>query len=526
MRAPIALLVYFFAVPAAAQNLVVSDAPEAVSLTVYRASGQGEQPININWPQGYALITETRTITIPAGEALIRFEGVADGMFPESAIVTGLPNGVREKNRDARLLSPSGLVDAYLKRAVTITRTDKATGKTTSQEAMITSAPGGAVVLQTDSGYEALHCTGLPERLGYGGVPASLSAKPTLSVVTNSDRAVTVKLTLTYMSAGFDWRANYVAQVTNKSKGDTGSRVGKSNVELFAWLTLANGGNQSFTNANTMAIAGEPNRTRRGQQPRPVGGALQLKCWPMQRTDQVPFRPGFAPPPPPPMMYEASAVYAPAAAMDIAVTGRMQKDRSKLTAVVVAEQEDIGDLKLYRIPEPVTVNAKGQKQVAMLVKPEAAFDRYYDADVSNYSGASAPMGIRLRTDNLKDKGLGLPMPSGQVMIFEDSKYGPLLTAGRATIKDRAVGDEVKLYVGPSSDVRMKVVMTAETKKTQTFRVEVTNARNEAVNAEIQIPYQLNGKPNGVSKVDGVPTWKVTLPANSDAVLNYVIKNSQ
>lgn len=525
MRLVIALIVYFFAMPAAAQNLVVSGAPEAVSLTVYRASGQGEQPINIGWPQGYALITETRTITIPAGEALIRFEGVAEGMFPESAIVTGLPNGVREKNRDARLLSPSGLVDAYLKRAVTITRTDKATGKSVAQNAMITAAPGGAVVLQTDSGYEALHCTGLPERLSFGGIPTSLSAKPTLSVVTNSDRAVTVKLTLTYMSAGFDWRANYVAQVSDKAKGSTGSGVGKSNVELFAWLTLANGGNQSFSNANTMAIAGEPNRTRRGPSVRPVGGALQLKCWPMQRTDQVPYRAGYAYPPPP--SPELRTLYAPAAAMEVVVTGQLlDKERSKLTAVVVAEQEDIGDLKLYRIPEPVTVNAKGQKQVAMIVKPEAAFDRYYDADISNYSENSAPMNIRLRTENRKEKGLGLPMPSGQVMIFEDSKYGPLLTAGRATLKDRAVGDEVKLLVGQSSDVRMKVIMIKEIKKTQSFRVEITNARNEPVNAEIQIPYELSGKPNGVAKVDGVPTWKVTVPANSDVSLNYIVKIPQ
>jgi hypothetical protein len=517
MRAAIALLVYFFPVPAAAQAIITSEAPEAVSLTVYRASGQGEQPMNINWPQGYALITETRTISIPQGEALIRFEGVAEGMFPESAIVTGLPNGVREKNRDARLLSPSGLVDAYLKRAVTITRTDKATGTKVEQEAMITAAPGGAVVLQTNSGYEALHCTGLPERLSYGGVPSNLSAKPTLSVITNSDRAVTVKLTLTYMSAGFDWRANYVAQVTDKAGGGTGA----SNVELFAWLTLANGGNQSFANANTMAIAGEPNRTRRGPQPRPVGGALQLRCWPMQRTDQVPYRTGYAyppPPSPPPPMY----VPAPVSMMDVVVTGSMAR-KNRVQAGLVAEQEDIGDLKLYRIPEPVTVNAKGQKQVAMLVKPEAAFDRYYDADVSEYGEQSQPMFIRLRTDNRKEKGLGLPMPSGQVMIFEDSKFGPLLTSGQATLKDRAIGDEVKLYVGQSSDVRMKVVMISETKKQQSFRVEITNARNEAVNAEVKIPFELIGKPKGVGKVDGIPTWKTTLPANGEAALSYVIK---
>ncbi|MFN5645602.1 MAG: hypothetical protein ACK450_13535, partial [Sphingomonadales bacterium] len=132
-----------FAAPALAQSVVTSDAPEAVSLTVYRAAQRGEAPIAKDWPRGYALITETRTLSIPAGESLIRFEGVAEGMFPESAIVTGLPKGVKEKNRDARLLSPSGLVDAYLRREVTLTRTRLATGAVREPGAMI-SAGGEA----------------------------------------------------------------------------------------------------------------------------------------------------------------------------------------------------------------------------------------------------------------------------------------------------------------------------------------------------------------------------------------------
>ena len=114
--------------PTFAQTIITSPEPEAVSLTVYRGQKYGNAPIDKNWPTGYALITETRTVTIPAGESVVRFEGVAEGMFPESAIVTGLPKGVKEKNRDARLLSPQGLVDAYLKRAVTLTRTSRATG--------------------------------------------------------------------------------------------------------------------------------------------------------------------------------------------------------------------------------------------------------------------------------------------------------------------------------------------------------------------------------------------------------------
>lgn len=109
---------------------VISGAPSHASLTVYRGDEQSQcdlRDVDITWPCGYALITETRVVDLPAGEFVLRFEGVAEGAFPETAIVSGLPHGVIEKNRDARLLSPSGLVDAYLRRAVQIRRTNIAT---------------------------------------------------------------------------------------------------------------------------------------------------------------------------------------------------------------------------------------------------------------------------------------------------------------------------------------------------------------------------------------------------------------
>lgn len=524
MRGLSALILLLAASPVAAQTVAVSAEPEAVSLTVYRGQKYGNAPIDPNWPTGYALVTETRTVTIPAGESLVRFEGVAEGMFPETAIVTGLPRGVKEKNRDARLLSPLGLVDAYLKREVKITRTNKATGAEREYDAIITSAPGGAVILQTGDGYEALRCTGLPERMGFDKVPPNLSAKPTLSVITQSDKPATAKLTLTYMAAGFDWQANYIAQVQERGLD------GKSKVDMFAWLTLANGGNQSFVNANTMAIAGEPNRVARAAQARPTGGPLQLKCWPMQRTHQVPYRPGYdvsppyAPPPPPPapMMYEA----ADAEAIMVTAARRSEQKSMSPVAVVVAEQENLGDLKLYRIPEPVTVNAKGQKQVAMLVKPGAAFELLYTANIEEYaddeSNDTFPMVTLLRSENRKDKGLGLPMPQGQVMVFENSQSGPLL-AGQTNLKDRAVGDELEIAIGQASDVRYRVTKISETRDRQRFRVQITNARNAPAYVEIEIPFELRGNPKGITKVDGVPTWKTKVAGNGDAELFYEVK---
>ncbi|MEQ1539264.1 MAG: hypothetical protein ABL928_10070 [Sphingorhabdus sp.] len=519
--------------PALAQQQVTSPEPEAVSLTIYRDPSRGDQPIDADWPSGYALITETRTVQIPAGESLVRFEGVSEGMFPESAIVTGLPKGVREKNRDARLLSPAGLVDAYLKRAVTLTRTDKATGKAREQQAMITAGPDGGVILQTAEGFEALRCTGLPERMAYGGVPAGLSAKPTLSVMTNSDRAVTATLTLTYMAAGFDWQANYVTQLSDDESAATGT-IGKTKVALFAWMTLANGGNQSFLNANTMAIAGTPNREDNAEPPAATPTELIIRCWPQQRTHEVPFRGqqqfpwGRYQPEP------DNAYYDDANGAEIVVTAARMKQSlmdipMAVTAVTVAELEDLGDLKLYRIPEPVTVNAKGQKQVAMIVKPDAKFNRLYrarlDEPIYIPLGENTPLSIILKTDNKTENGLGLPLPSGQAMVFEDSNFGPLL-AGEAALRDRAIGEKVELLVGTASDVQMVVTQISERKYQKGYKVTITNARNEPINAEIEIPFDLRGKPKGIRKVDGMPTWSATVPTNNEVSFEFTLKLSR
>ncbi|HEY0132196.1 MAG TPA: hypothetical protein VGB57_12415, partial [Allosphingosinicella sp.] len=100
------LLLAAAAAAGAAEPVARSPGPEAVAVTVYRAPGRGaDQGMDLRWLNGFALVTETRRISIPAGESDVRFEGVAGGILPESAIVSGFPDGVREKNQDAWLLS-------------------------------------------------------------------------------------------------------------------------------------------------------------------------------------------------------------------------------------------------------------------------------------------------------------------------------------------------------------------------------------------------------------------------------------
>ncbi|RZL83966.1 MAG: hypothetical protein EOP66_03305, partial [Sphingomonas sp.] len=253
-------------------TIVTSSAPDHVALTVYR-SPSGKGAMNLQYLGGFALVTETRRVRLPRGPAVLRFEGVAEGIVPVSAIVDGLPGGTIEKNRDARLLSPASLVDGTLGREVTLTRTDKATGRKVSEPATIVAGPVPGVILRTTAGIEALRCSGLAERLDFARVPASLSSKPVLSVTTTSPTARTVTVRLSYLASGFDWRASYVTSLTGD--GQT--------VDLFAWLTLANGNPEVFPNADVQAVAGRLNRVALPAIPA-TAGALSLVCFPLGTT--------------------------------------------------------------------------------------------------------------------------------------------------------------------------------------------------------------------------------------------------
>lgn len=491
----------------------------ATSVTLYgNPNQQGE--INRADPQGYALITETRRISLPAGESMIRFEGVAEGMFPETAIITGLPQGVREKNRDARLISPAGLVDAYLRRKVQLRRTNRQTGRAVEQDAILRAGPYGGIVLETAEGVEALGCAGLPERMLFDGVPEGLAAKPTLSVLATSERAVTATVQISYIAQGFDWTTSYIAELAEDGRTLT----------LFAWVTIASGDSQSFVNANTQAVAGKPNKESHDDPPPAPSPELELRCWPLDTTSTHPRQYLYRAPPPPSAAYDdaedSNAI--------IVTAQRMSPAFAAAPIAVTALQEELGDLKLYRIPEPVTVAAKSQKQVAMFRKEGVSFERIYTATVSKnpffgYSRRGAAddqratdsnaMDSLLRLKNVKAKGLGLPLPAGQVSLFE-FVGGTRLLVGEDDVKDRAIGEDVEFVVGESPDVRI-AVSSLDTNKG--FRARLTNARNQPVTAEVRIASELAGKPKGLVRKNGRWLWRTTVPANGEAKLEYRLK---
>lgn len=483
---------------AGAQSVVTSPGPDHVAVTVYRDPDRGLDPLNLGWLGGYALVSETRRVRLPAGESELRFEGVTSGIVPQSAIVTGLGEAVVEKNRDARLLSPGALLDASLGERLLLKRTDKATGRVREQEAIVRATSDG-VVVQTSNGVEALRCTGLPETLIANRVPAGLSAKPTLSVRVRSPQPVERDVTLSYITNNFDWQANYVAELS----------PGGDKVTLLAWLTLANGDQTDLADADTQAVAGRLNRDRVYV---PAGEAkpVTISCWPRGTTSDIPEYASpvtvlsaedivltgsrvMAPPPPPPP--------APMAE-------RGGED-------VIAQEEKLGDVRLYRIPEQVTVAAHSQKQVMLLKRAAVAVEFVYRLQPSPSEFESAFERV-LVTRNEPGKGLGLPLPAGGVALF-GRQNGRRVLLGEGRVDDHAVGEKVEIPFDEAPGIRARGSVLRHGDDTQ-FVVTVSNDAREARNIEVRLPPDARGAQ--LVKSDGSILWRTRVPANGTAELRY------
>lgn len=496
-RLGVGLILALTALPAGAQS--VSPAADTVAVTIYRAPDRSaDTPIDRSWLRGYALITETRRVAIPAGRTTLRFEGVAAGILPESAIVTGLPSGVREKNLDADLLSPRNLYAGSFGRPVTIRRT--IAKRIVEEPAIIRSGPDGAAIVQTRDGFVAVDCGPGRETLTYHNVPTNAPARPTLSVALESPAAASVTVTLSYLAWGFDWQADYVATL----------RPDGHSADLFAWLTLASSDTTRFANAETMVVAGKVARDDRAPPPwlRRPHGEQTFQCFPRAAAEPV------------------QPVAARSEAMDIIVTGmRVFAPPPPPPAPPpppMARQEDLGDLKLYRVPGRTTVAAMAQKQVAMLARNAVPVEILYTVRGERGGTIGAPM-LTIRAENRKDTGLGVALPAGRIALFQPRAGTPLLI-GEGALSDKAVGERVDARVAQATQVMLEDRRKATANNGIVEVMTVRNANPHPVEFEARLDAEgfkeLAEHGKGLTRKDGALLWTITVPANGERTLSY------
>ena len=527
MRWLLALLLTFgLAWPAVAGDVTASP-PSDVGVTIYRNPGRNGGGMELGSLGGFAVVTETRQITIPAGRSRIRFVGVIDGIIPESAIVTGLPSGIIEKNRDAALLSPSSLMRAARGKTITLTRTNRTTGKAEQVSAEIVSASEDGVMVRTASGIEALRCSGIPERFGYGLEAEGLSALPTLSVQTRSAKPITARITLTYIAEGFDWAANYTAQLSPDGK----------TADIGAWITLANGNSVSLNNARTQIVAGGLHREYVekfiNNQPQVIA-----RCWPMQRTSDIPLKPdrpySLVNPYLPQDRYRYDGIYSDKSG-NIVVTAQRRNEMLQSAPVAVTAYnsappppEQLGDLKLYTVPQRTTVAAMQMKQTRLLDQHAVPVEFFYAAELAamDWRAEDEINGIRMiRTFNDKAHQLGLPLPAGSI-LFQQDHFGRTMVVGEPSLTDKAEDEKIELPLGEASDLTIKRRTLRRDDKSQDGEVTISNAGSNDLILELKLPLAGGQKLTTVDHAheqrDGQPLFILKVPAGDRVVLRYTV----
>ncbi|WP_312147723.1 DUF4139 domain-containing protein [Brevundimonas sp.] len=508
-----------------AQTESVSARPDTATVVIYRdrpvdtvaLMEESRQPWNRLDREGLALIVETRTVDLPAGEGIIRFRGLATGVVPQSAVLEGLPAHVVERNADFDLLSPASLMEKSVGEVVRVVRTNPATGEQVEKAAVIRAGAQGTV-LEIDGRFEALDCSGQTERIIFDRVPEGLGDQPVLSVRTRAERAGRHTVTLAYLATGLQWSADYVARL-DPSDGT---------LDLTGWLTLANFGGTGFPDAPVQVVAGTLRKDEGTVPVEPMVRYQQNQCWPQGTTT---FGSGeFAsygvppPPPPPPPMAAPSPVMAMA---------RESVDEIVVTGARIVRQGELGDYKIYTLPEPTTVAARQTKQVRFLEREGVAYERVYRAYVQNADDETRPTDIVLKLRNEEDAGLGVALPGGSVAVMQPDGAGGVLLAGQDRFVDKGVGLPVRLSFGESPDVRVQTRLVKSTSSTrgavETNRSEietiVTNARSEPVTVELVADAAMSRgfrirSQSIPSRIDdtGYPVWTLTVPANGAATL--------
>jgi hypothetical protein len=386
------------------------------------------------------------------------------------------------------------------------------------------------VVFESAAGIEALRCSGLPETFNFEAV-TDLAATPTLSVLVRSPEAVTRTVTLSYLARGFDWAANYTATVS--ADGRT--------MNLGAWVTLANGNGVGFPSAHTQVVAGRVNRESGAVEPIDAGGPILAQCWPRGSTSDQPLYLGLDAASERGMNF---AVRAKSQIMALAAPAPMLQEVA-LTAQRNVQQEQLGDLKLYRVPERTTVAGRQSKQVRLLDRAAIPITRIYSVDLAaDDTAAAAPAALLLRTMNDTADHLGLPLPSGRVAVFAVRAGEPLLIH-ESNLRDLAVDEEVEINLGESPDVEVSVdkeETTIDPKRAAmlplvpgvvslrsvpvdgVIRVEISNARPADIQFELRLRLPEGARivradhPFGLK--NGRPILRLTIPANDRTILRY------
>jgi hypothetical protein len=405
------------------------------------ATAQGDVAVTI-YNNNQALVQDVRNLAIARGRSRIEFPDVSARIRPETLSFAADGAGIVEQNFDYDLLTPTKLMEKAIGQTVTLIRTNPATGVETRERATVLSTAGG-VVVQIGDRVEVLRDDGLPVRTIFDRVPPNLRARPTLSVMVESDRAGTRPAAIRYLTPGLGWSADYVA-LFDEAKGTT---------DMQGWVTLTNSTGTTFHSAKTLLVAGNP----------------------AQGGDNAGNR-GFPTPLPPRRVSRGGAVQP---------------------GTETANRERLGDFYLYPLSERTTIANAQTKQVSFLDVQAVPAKRVYSAFVPWLTNDETPRNVSsvVAFSTSRDQGLGDALPAGTVRFYQRDAKGTPQFVGESAIGHTPMGSRLQLRTGDAFDVLLQSevasrdkITAAEYERSARYRVVIDGEVAQEVQVDRAVDY--------------------------------------
>ena len=422
-----------------------------------------------------ALIQDTRSLDVPAGRTRLEFKEVSASIKPETAALASSGLTVVEQNFDFDLLTPAKLMEKAVGQQVQIVRINPGNGEQLTEGATVLSVNEG-VVLKIGERIEVLRADSVPTRVIFPKVPDNLRARPTLSINVQSARAGKRDGTLSYLSAGLSWKADYVALFDEKA--------GKA--DLQGWITLTNTSGVTYANAQTQLVAGNINLVR-GDQPN----------WRYN------------------MQRRATTRYA---------------------GTESSPRQGIADYYLYPLAERTTVADNQTKQVGFIEAAGVTARKAYQYRADWFASESEPFhaNVVVQFANSQRTGLGSELPAGIVRVYMRDVDGKPKFVGEDKIEHTPQGSELAIKTGEAFDITVQPTLVKQ-ERVSLYRSKysmlylIRNARKEAANVEIRQGglwrdgRVLEQSHPGTSVDAYTLKWNVPVPANGETKLTFTVE---
>jgi hypothetical protein len=311
----------------------------AFCLTVL-AGALGAGPAITIYNSELGVVRETRAFDLKAGRQRISLSGLPEKLDPTSVHLEGEGLDLLEQDFDFDLVSADRLLQKYVDQDL------KAVGKGGQvYQGRLLSYQGNDLVLRQPGGRVLLLNRGELASVDFPELPGGLLSRPTLVWTLESAEAGHRDLSLSYLSGGLSWHAEYVAVLD----------AGEKTLGLNGWVSVDNQSGASFEDAQLKLMAGDIHR---------------------------------AGPPPRAMMMDA------AMALPASDAGAFS-------------ERAFADYHLYTLAWPVTLKQAQVKQVQLFSAADVPVAKTYLYD-GEQQGQAVKITVELKNDKASGLGLPLP----------------------------------------------------------------------------------------------------------------------